>query len=182
MSDETTTRIPPILPPDWHSTVYEAVSAFPASRDFVLNNWESGDARGMNGLGAILNHPPLAKAFLTFNNHVAMTNSLPKRICELLILRISWLRRAEYEFQQHVILGLRAGLTDAEIERIQQGPDVEGWNATDEALLRAADELNIKVYVEYTLYFYMDFISYSYKFIDYDQFLQKSDKIRIFIN
>ncbi len=141
MSDETTTRIPPILPPDWHSTVYEAVSAFPASRDFVLNNWESGDARGMNGLGAILNHPPLAKAFLTFNNHVAMTNSLPKRICELLILRISWLRRAEYEFQQHVILGLRAGLTDAEIERIQQGPDAEGWNATDETLLRAADEL-----------------------------------------
>lgn len=95
----------------------------------------------MNGLGAILNHPALAKSFLTFNNHIAMTNSLSKRICELLILRTSWLRRSEYEFQQHVILGLRAGLTEGEIEGIQQGPDAPMWNSIDASLLRAADDL-----------------------------------------
>ncbi|MGC1510745.1 carboxymuconolactone decarboxylase family protein [Ketobacter sp. MCCC 1A13808] len=141
MSNESTPRIEPLLPSDWDATVHDAVSAFPASRDFVLNNWQSGDARGMNGLGAILNHPALAKAFLTFNNHVAMTNTLSKRICELLILRVSWLRRSEYEFQQHVILGLRAGLTTDEIDRLQEGPQAEGWDATDADLLRAADDL-----------------------------------------
>lgn len=95
----------------------------------------------MNGLGAMLNHPALSKAFLTFNNHIATTNTLSKRVCELLILRISWVRRSEYEFQQHVILGLRAGLSGEEIERIQEGPDAKGWDIVDAGLLRAADDL-----------------------------------------
>lgn len=141
MSNKSSPRIEPLLPSDWDTTTHDAVSAFPASRDFVLNNWKSGEARGMNGLGAILNNPALAKSFLTFNNHVAMDNSLSKRVSELLILRVSWLRRSEYEFQQHVILGLRAGLTEVEIDRIQEGPDAKGWNSVDANLLRAADNL-----------------------------------------
>lgn len=134
-------RIPPLHPADWDQAAYEAMGAFPASRDFVLNNWQSGEARGMNGLGAIANHRALSKAFLTFNNHVATASSLSKRIRELLILRVSWLRHAEYEFQQHVILGLRAGLTETEIEQIQEGPNATGWDPLDAELVRAVDEL-----------------------------------------
>ncbi len=141
MPTESTPRIAPLPPSDWNSTVYDAVSAFPAARDFVLNNWQNGGARGMNGLGAMLNHPALSKAFLAFNNHIATTNTLSKRVCELLILRVSWVRRSEYEFQQHVILGLRAGLSGEEIERIQEGPDAKGWDIVDAGLLRAADDL-----------------------------------------
>ncbi len=37
-------------------------------------------------------------------------------------------------------IGLAAGLTAAEIERIKAGPDA-GWDARDADLLRAADEL-----------------------------------------
>ncbi|MEE2732082.1 MAG: carboxymuconolactone decarboxylase family protein [Pseudomonadota bacterium] len=121
--------------------MHDAVSAFPAGRDFILNNWEQGEARGMNGVGAMLNHPALARAFLTFNNHIAKDNTLAKRICELLILRVSWLRQSEYEFQQHVVLGLRAGLTEAEIAAIQDGPGAAIWNEVDANLLRAADDL-----------------------------------------
>ena len=141
MSEESLPRITPLLPSSWNASVHDAVSAFPAGRDFILNNWENGEARGMNGVGAILNHPALAKAFLTFNNHVAKDNSVSKRICELLILRVSWLRQSEYEFQQHVILGLRAGLTEQEIAMIQEGPIADGWSHSDANLLRAADEL-----------------------------------------
>src|SRR5690606_40749311 len=39
-------------------------------------------------------------------------------------------------------IGLNAGLTEAEIERIKQGPEAPGWSAADIALLRAADELH----------------------------------------
>lgn len=120
----------------------EAVSAFPHGRDFVLSTYQQGGARGMHGLGVILSHPVLAKAFLTFNNHVATTSTVSRRVREILILRISWLRRAEYEFVQHVVLGLRAGLTQTEIERIQQGPDAAGWDAVDADLVRAVDELH----------------------------------------
>lgn len=141
MPQQPSPRITPVHPAEWHGEILEAASAFPASRDYVLNNWQAGEARGMNGLGTILNYPALAKAFLTYNNHVAMHNTLSKRICELLILRISWLRKAEYEFQQHVILGLRAGLTEEEIERIQQGPQASRWSDIDAILLQAVDEL-----------------------------------------
>ncbi|HEY0913334.1 MAG TPA: carboxymuconolactone decarboxylase family protein [Solimonas sp.] len=138
-----TERVAPLLPPDWDDAAKEAVDAFPAVRDFLQAAWTRGsDQRGMNGVGAMLRHPAATKAFLTFNNHVAAASSLSKRIRELLILRISWLRRSEYEFTQHVVLGLRAGLTEAEIERLQSGPDAPGWDPVDAELLRAVDELH----------------------------------------
>lgn len=141
MTTETLPRIEPVAPKEWTDEIYDAASAFPASRDFVLDNWEHGEARGMNGLGAILNHPSLAKGFLTFNNHVAKENTLSKRECEILILRASWLRKSEYEFQQHVILGLRAGITESEIEAIQIGADAPNWQPIDALLIKAADGL-----------------------------------------
>jgi alkylhydroperoxidase family enzyme len=142
MSEEPTPRVPVLLPSDWDAAALDAVSAFPHGRDFILKNWQTNDARGMNGVGAMLNHRVLTKAFLTFNNHIATTNTLSKRIRELLILRTGWLRRSEYEFIQHIVLGLRAGLTEAEIERLQQGPDASGWDPVDADLLRAVDELH----------------------------------------
>lgn len=144
MADQFPARIAPRLPPEWDASTHEAASAFPSARDFVLANYQdrSGNARGVHGLGAILTHPALAKAFLTFNQHVAVTNTLTKRVRELLILRISWLRGAEYEFVQHVVLARRAGLSDAELERVQLGPDAPGWDALDAELVRAVDELH----------------------------------------
>lgn len=144
MPDEITPRVAPLLPPDWDEAVYDAVSAFPSGRDFVLSGWKAGGqgVRGMHGLGQMLHYPALAKAFLTFNNHVATGSTISRRIREILILRISWLRRAEYEFIQHVVLGRKAGLSDLEIERVTLGPDAPGWDPVDADLVRAVDELH----------------------------------------
>jgi 4-carboxymuconolactone decarboxylase len=78
---------------------------------------------------------------MTFNAYVAGASTLSVRVRELAILRISWLRRAEYEFVQHVILALGAGLTETELERVQRGPDVPGWDPVEADLVRAVDEL-----------------------------------------
>jgi alkylhydroperoxidase family enzyme len=144
MPDEITPRVAPLLPSEWSEAVHDAVSAFPSGRDFVLAGWKAGGhgVRGMNGLGLMLHYPALAKAFLTFNNHVATGSTISRRVREVLILRISWLRRAEYEFIQHVVLGRRAGLTDLEIERITLGPDAPGWDPVDADLVRAVDDLH----------------------------------------
>jgi 4-carboxymuconolactone decarboxylase len=72
----------------------------------------------------------------------AFALTLPPRERELLILRIGWLCQAEYEWGQHVIFGKGAGLTDAEIARIKEGPDAAGWDPFDATLLRAVDELH----------------------------------------
>jgi 4-carboxymuconolactone decarboxylase len=141
MDDSIKPRVEPKLPADWGEAEYDAMSAMPGARDFVLANWQK-DPRGVNGLGVMLHHPVATKAFLTFNNHVAVTSTIGKRERELLILRMSWLRGSEYEFLQHVVLGKRFGLSDAEIERLQQGPDAPGWSPADADLLRAVDELH----------------------------------------
>lgn len=143
MQNDATPRIAPLLPPDWDDEILDALGAFPSGLKFVLSRWEEGgeDARGMHTLGALANYPPLAKAFLTLNKHVAADSTLAVRERELLILRISWLVKSEYEFVQHVILGRRAGLTEDELVRIQDGPDAKGWSKEDSELLRVADEL-----------------------------------------
>jgi alkylhydroperoxidase family enzyme len=142
MQNQFPPRVSPLLPPAWDAVVHDAVSAFPSGRDFVLSHFQEDGARGMHGLGVILQHPALAKAFLTFNNHVATGSTLSRRIRELLILRISWLRRSEYEFVQHLVLGRNAGLSEEELERVQVGPDAPGWDAVDADLVRSVDELH----------------------------------------
>jgi len=143
MQSEPTARVEPRLPPDWDDGIRAALGAFPRGLQFVLGQWESedGDPRGRNVLGCLARYPALAQAFLTFNNHVATGSTLSARERELLILRTAWLRQSEYEYIQHVILGLRAGLTEEEVARIQAGPDAPGWPEADADLVRAADDL-----------------------------------------
>src|ERR1700730_14196891 len=99
MPSEPVQRITPILPSAWDDVVLDALGAFPQGLGFVLSRWKDGgiDARGMHVLGTMAHHPTLAKAFLTFNAHVSGASTLTARVRELVILRISWLRQAEYE-------------------------------------------------------------------------------------
>jgi 4-carboxymuconolactone decarboxylase len=144
MTDESTPRISPIWPPDWDAVVYDALSVIPHARDNVLATFKDGTPgiSGANLLCTQLRHPALAKAFLTFNAHHFYASTLEARVREILILRIGWLTCAEYEFIAHVALGKKAGLSDAEIARIQRGPDAPGWTPLDADLVRAVDELH----------------------------------------
>ena len=94
-----------------------------------------------NVFTTLVRHPKLFKRWIPFGGHLLYASSLAPRERELLILRTAWLARAEYEWGQHVEIAKRAGLGEAEIERVAAGPDAEGWSAADAALLRAADEL-----------------------------------------
>jgi 4-carboxymuconolactone decarboxylase len=143
MTDRTP-RLEPILPSDYDATALEAMSSFPSARDFLTSAWNSGrrDIAGLNLMGALLHHPALCKAFLAFEAHVFSASSLPFRVRELLILRISWLQRSEYEYAQHLSHGRKAGLSEAELERIPAGPEASGWNSDDADLLRAVEELH----------------------------------------
>jgi alkylhydroperoxidase family enzyme len=57
-------------------------------------------------------------------------------------MRIGVLCRSEYEYAAHARVGRKAGMTDADVERIIGGPDTPGGDPIDTALLRATDELH----------------------------------------
>jgi len=126
----STPRVPPIDP---EALQGEAREIFERSRPA---------GRTLNIFATLIHHPKLMKRWQVFGNHVLNKSTLPPRERELLILRIGWLCRSEYEFGQHVVIGKREGLSDEEIERVTLGPDAEGWDPFDSTLLRAADELH----------------------------------------
>ena len=119
-----------------------------AMRDLKDLTGEDADTAAKNRVGGrdlnlfrvMMNHPKLTRRWTVFAGHVLQKQTLPPRERELLILRVGWLNQAEYEWAQHVVIARRSGISDAEIERLKQGPGA-GWNAHEAALLQAADDL-----------------------------------------
>ena len=73
-----------------------------------------------NIFATLVNHPKLARSWLRFAGYILSRQTLPARDREIAILRIGWLNQAPYQWEQHVLIGRRAGLTDDEIERINR--------------------------------------------------------------
>ncbi|WP_067469341.1 carboxymuconolactone decarboxylase family protein [Actinomadura macra] len=86
--------------------------------------------------------PGLMKAQRPLQEYLLGGSPLPARDRELAILRVVWRRGSEYAFGQHTRMGIAAGLTAQEVERVTLGPDAEGWTAFQALLLRAVDELH----------------------------------------
>lgn len=122
----------------------------PATRD---DDWTPDQAALMAPLVArgtdfnifrtMVRDPAALRAFLAWGEYIlSRRNGLPAREREIAILRIGWRCRAGYEWGQHVVIGKRAGLTDAEIEAIKVGAGAPGWSDADAAILAACDELH----------------------------------------
>jgi 4-carboxymuconolactone decarboxylase len=60
---------------------------------------------------------------------------------EIVILRVGHNASAVYEFGQHVVIGRREGLTDAEITDLASDAPTHDWSANDRALIALADEI-----------------------------------------
>lgn len=135
-------RIPPLPPGEWPDEMREALAALrPPEPRHPLPERRADRPKGLNVLGTLARHPALTRAFHTFNGHVQFATTLSVRQRELLILRVAAVRRADYEWAQHVVLARDAGLDDDEIARIAEGPDAPGWSPLERAMLRAVDEL-----------------------------------------
>jgi 4-carboxymuconolactone decarboxylase len=105
-------------------------------------------ASGMTNLVATyLHHAAMAEALLPYEHYLSNDSTLPPRHRALMHLRTAWLTRSEYLWAHHARRALRSGVTRAELARIAEGPDANGWNAFEAALLRTADELHVDSFV-----------------------------------
>jgi len=98
-------------------------------------------ARTMNVLRTFAHHPDLLRSWLGFAAYLLRSSTLEPRLRELVVLRVGWLCRSPYEWGQHVNLGRKFGVLDADLTRLTHGPDADGWSAAEAAALRATDEL-----------------------------------------
>lgn len=90
----------------------------------------------------MLRHPELFALHTDVGLQLLARGALSLRDRELAILRIAWLCQAPYEWGEHVMVGKRFGLTSEDIARVIDGPDAEGLDEHESAILRAVDELH----------------------------------------
>jgi alkylhydroperoxidase family enzyme len=130
-------RVPPLPKDQWGDDEYDAITALGMPRASLVEN----PGPPSNILGTFARYPALASAFLTFNRHVS-NSALPKRVLEIAVIRIVWLRRAQYGWSNHVVYnGPAAGLTEAEMTAIGEGATAAVWSEFEAAVVRATDSL-----------------------------------------
>jgi 4-carboxymuconolactone decarboxylase len=103
------------------------------------NAWEEGSKT--NIISVMGNHPDLGKAYNVWGKHLLMSNTLPVRFLELIILRVAWRVKSAYEWHNHVGYGLNAGLTLEDIAAIRDYPEGGDWSEQDAIVLHSVDEL-----------------------------------------
>jgi AhpD family alkylhydroperoxidase len=86
-------------------------------------------------------HRRLFRKWLRFAGALMPGGVLPRVDSELLILRVAHNTGCDYEWRHHERLGLAAGLSPEEIQRVREGANA-GWSGRQSLLLRAADELH----------------------------------------
>ncbi len=79
--------------------------------------------------------------WLHFAGKLMPGGRLPRRETELVILRVASLRGCDYEFEHHVRLGRRAGVTADDVARIRLGSGADGWRSDERLLMVATEEL-----------------------------------------
>lgn len=93
-------------------------------------------------LRTLAHDEPLLAPFLGWAAALAGRGALARRDSELLALRAAQRCRSAYEWAHHAEYARAAGLSEAEIARVAEGPEADGWSERDRLLLRAADELH----------------------------------------
>jgi alkylhydroperoxidase family enzyme len=86
-------------------------------------------------------HPKLNQVRGPRANFINRVSALQPRYREMLILRIGWDCRAEYEWAQHVGSVGRAREHGLDPVNIAEGAEAKAWDPFERSLLRAVDEL-----------------------------------------
>jgi alkylhydroperoxidase family enzyme len=136
-------RVPPLPPRQWPAGMAEALAAAyrPDNPRHPLPPRDADSPKGLNAMGVLAHHPELTGAYNQLIRHALYFSTITPRQRELLVLRVAHRRDSSYEWAQHVYQAGVAGLTPDEIARVRRGPEAEGWDPLERALLSAADEL-----------------------------------------
>jgi AhpD family alkylhydroperoxidase len=102
----------------------------------------TGTGTPPNIFPTLARHRRLFRAWLRFAGALMPRGSLPRADTELVIMRVAYNCRCDYEWRQHEPLARAAGLTAEDLERVLDGPGARGWRPRQAMLLRTTDELH----------------------------------------
>jgi alkylhydroperoxidase family enzyme len=134
---ESAPRIAPLPIDEWGE---EAIAAVASA--FGAGGVKAFRRAGMapNVLATMVHHPGLAAAFNRLGNELLTRPAIGHRERELMLLRVAWRTRAQYEWVHHVRQTERYGLDATDVQGIIDGA-CEKWSALEGDLVAAADQL-----------------------------------------
>jgi len=107
-----------------------------AQRDMLASR------NALNIYKTLAHHVDLYNRWSPLGQFILNGSSIQPRHREMAMLRMGWLCQSPYEWAQHArIAKASAGMTDADVHRIAEGPSAAGWSDLDRAVLTMADEL-----------------------------------------
>jgi 4-carboxymuconolactone decarboxylase len=134
-------RIPPLQREEWTNDARE-----------VFAYWEGPTAyengSRSNTILTLAQHPKLAIASLDFGKYILIETELTARERELIVLRVAWRYRSDHQWTHHVLSGRKIGITDEEFSALEQSGPSPVWNAAEQALIDAVDQLCTKGQIE----------------------------------
>lgn len=134
---------PRILPLDreqWDAAAQDALRAGMRAADASKFFGDGPDLLRMpNALATMVRHPAVAKPFLSFNGVLLREGLLSPRLRELMVLRVAWRTRSNYEWVQHARLAHRYDISTEELTAIADGTG--DWTDLESDLIIAVDEL-----------------------------------------
>lgn len=135
------TRLAPVPYGEWDDHTREVLLSHLRRPEIYLSG--APDAPPMPiVLELFAHHLPLSEAWLAFSDLLASSEArLDPAHRELLILRVAWLTRSGYEWNQHHRMGAAEGLNDAQLQAVREGPNSAVWTPEERSMLRAADEM-----------------------------------------
>jgi len=113
----------------------------------LFEKMEKGGGRVINVQKVVGNSPKIGRDFLRLGNAILFKGKLSPALRELAILRVGNLAQANYEWTQHVPIGLLAGLSQQQIDDIGIWEKSNLFNDKERAVLQYTDEVAVNIRV-----------------------------------
>ena len=132
-------RIPPFPFAEWDEDARRVLPGY--LRRPELYESHGGDRPMPAALGHYARHFRLGVAWMDFSDVFAKDPLLDTRYREILVLRVAWRTRSQYEWFQHVRIAQQCGLTPEHVQAAMEGPEAALWTPVERTLVATADEM-----------------------------------------
>lgn len=95
----------------------------------------------------LLHSPPVATGWLGYLTAIRHLSGLPGAMRELVIMRVAVLNGAPYEAEQHAPIALKEGMTQAQLDALDNWKSSDCFDAQSRAVLAYTDAMTRDVHV-----------------------------------
>lgn len=95
----------------------------------------------------LLHSAPIAEGWLSYLTAIRQQSSLPGALRELIIMRVALVNKAPYEAQQHAPIALQEGVSQAQLDALQDWEQSQAFSAEQRAVLDYTDAMTRQIQV-----------------------------------